>query len=74
MPTDEEYDKFRRAVIKKLKFLESQIGDIWEKLGTNDSEYRELTDEAIDRAARAERAVRRVKKAFEDHDHEEEDE
>lgn len=72
MPTDEEYAKFRKAVIKKLNFLESQIGDIWEKLATNDSEYRELTDEAIDRAARAERAVRRVKKAFDGHEHEDE--
>lgn len=67
MPTDEEFLLFRRAVIKKLKFLEGLIDDSFQKISDLDNRLTENVDEAIDRAARAERAVRRVKKAFEAH-------
>ena len=72
MPTDEEYAKFRRAVIKKLRVIDDTIGDIWQKISDNDDRHTQLEDEIVDRAARAERAVRRLRKEFDDHEHEEE--
>ena len=62
----EEYLKFRKAVIKKLNFLEGLIDDAFEKINEIDNRATELTDEAIDRASRAERAVRRLKKEIEE--------
>lgn len=70
--TREEYDRFRRAVTKKLKFLEGLVDDAFQAISDHKSATAELTDEALDRAQRAERAVRRLKKEFEDHEHEEE--
>jgi hypothetical protein len=64
--TREEYDKFRRAVIKKLKFLEGLISDAFQSISDLESKENELVDEAIARAARAERAVRRLKKEFDE--------
>lgn len=60
--TREEFERFKRAVIKKLKLLEGLIDDFYDKVNELDNRTTELTDEAIDRAARAERAVRRLKK------------
>lgn len=71
MPTDEEYDRFRRAVIKKLKFLEGQIDSAFEAINGNEDTMIANTDEALDKANRALRAVRRLKKDFDEHDHEE---
>ena len=65
MPSDEEYQRFRKAVIKKLKFLEGLIDDQWQKINDSEANMVEKTDEAINRAARAERAVRRLKKELE---------
>lgn len=67
--TREEYDKFRRAVIKKLKYLDGLVSDAFQKINDVESTENELIDEAVDRASRAERAVRRLKKEFEDHEH-----
>lgn len=58
----EEYEKFRRAVVKKLKFLEGLIDDAFKQMTEVDDRVTGLTDEAIDRSSRAERAVRRLKK------------
>lgn len=60
--TREEYDRFRKAVIKKLKFLEGLIDDAFQAISDQKAETAALTDEALDRASRAERAVRRLKK------------
>lgn len=68
MPTDEEYQRFRKAVIKKLKFLEGLVDDQWQRISDAEANMIEKTDEAIDRAARAERAVRRLKKELESDD------
>lgn len=68
--TDEEFLRFKKAVIKKLKFLEGLIDDAFDQMNKNDERFTMLTDEAIDRAQRAERAVRRLKKEFDDHEHE----
>lgn len=69
--TQEEFLRFRKAVVKKLKFLEGLIDDAFQKINDNDNRYTELTDEAVDKADRAQRAVRRLKKEFDDHEHEE---
>lgn len=64
--TDEEFLRFKKAVIKKLKFLEGLIDDAFDKINENDDRLTQLTDEAVERAARAERAVRRLKKEFDE--------
>lgn len=64
--TDEE---FRIWVQKKLKNLEGLIDDAFQKINDFDENTRTLADEAVDHASRAQRAVRRLKKTFEDHDH-----
>lgn len=63
---EEDYPKFRKAVIKRLKFLEGLIGDAFEKISEVESHTAELTDEAIDHAQRAQRAVRRLQKELEE--------
>lgn len=70
MPTDEEYLAFRKAVIKRLKFLESLIDDAFKLINENDDKDSQLVDEAIERSQRAERAVRRLRKDFDEHEHE----
>lgn len=62
--TREEYDRFKRAVIKKLKFLEGLTSDAFQAISDLENKENELVDEAIARSARAERAVRRLKKEF----------
>lgn len=64
-------EQWRRWVMKKLKFLEGLIDDQWQKINDIDESNTIVVDEATDRAARAQRAVRRLKKVFEDHEHEE---
>jgi hypothetical protein len=64
--TREEYDRFRKAVIKKLKFLEGLCDDAFEKIAEIDGRLTENVDEAIDHANRAERAVRRLKKEWDE--------
>jgi len=66
-------DEFRIWTQKRLKNLEGLIDDLFEKLDATDDRYRELTDEAIEHSARAQRAVNRIKKALEAHeeDHDE---
>jgi CHASE1-domain containing sensor protein len=63
--TREEFRRFKLAVIKKLKFLEGLLDDAFEKINEVENNTVEKTDEALDRASRAERAVRRLKKEFE---------
>jgi hypothetical protein len=60
--TVEEFQKFRRAVIKKLKRQDDLISDAFAKIAEVEAHGLEMQDEAVDRAARAERAVRRLKK------------
>lgn len=67
--TQEEFLKFKKAVIKRLKYLDGLISDAFQKISDVENKENELVDEAIDRASRAERAVRRMKKEFDDHDH-----
>lgn len=61
---------FRRWALKKIKLLEGLIDDLYQK----DSDWRDaqqqIVDEALDKAARAQRAVRRVKNEFDGHTHE----
>lgn len=73
VPTEEEFQRFRKAVIKKLKYLEGLIDDAFQKINDNDDRYTTTIDEAIDHAARAERAVRRARKALDEHIEEEAD-
>jgi len=68
--TREEFVAFKKAVIKKLKFLEGLIDDAFQAINDCKASTTELTDEALEHSARAERAVRRLKKAFDDHEHE----
>lgn len=68
--TQEEFQRFRKAVIKKLKKIDGLISDAFQKIDDVEAHGVEMQDEAVDRAQRAERAVRRLKKAFDDHDHE----
>lgn len=67
---DEEFQRFRKAVIKKLNFLEGLIDDCFQKINDTESNLIEKSDETLDHAARAERAVRRLKKEFDVHEHE----
>lgn len=69
--TREEFLAFKKAVIKRLKYLDGLISDAFQKISDVDDKDSQLVDEAVDRAARAERAVRRLKKEFDEHDHEE---
>lgn len=71
MPTDEEYLRFRQAVIKKLKTLEGLIDDSFDKINENYEATSMLVDEAVDQATRSQRAVRRLKKELDEHEHEE---
>jgi hypothetical protein len=71
--TVEDFLKFRKAVIRKLKYLEGLIDDAFVKINENDDRLTQNVDEAIDQARRAGRAVRRVKRTLDEHDHEEED-
>ena len=66
-----EYLRFRKAVIKKLKFLEGLIDDAFQKISDNYEASSTVVDEALDHAVRAERAVRRLRKEFDEHEHEE---
>jgi prefoldin subunit 5 len=68
----EEYQKFRTAVIKKLKKLDGLISDLFQSISDLDNNESQLIDEALERAQRAERAVRRLKRDFDDHEHEDE--
>lgn len=63
-------EAFRRWVQKRLKALEELIDGQYEQIGTYQSATTEVSDEANDRAARAQRAVRRLKKEFDEHEHE----
>ena len=61
---------FEKYVAKKLKFLEGLIDDAFIKINDNYEATSSLVDDAVDQATRAQRAVRRLKKDFDDHDHE----
>ena len=74
--TQEEFLKFRKAVIKKLKFLDEQVSLCFVQVSDVQANDVENNDEAIDRAGRAERSVRRLKKEvdalrkeYDDHEH-----
>jgi len=64
--TQEDFLKFRTAVIKKLKKQDALISDAFQAIGDGDDNARELAEEAVDRASRAQRAVRRLQKSLED--------
>ena len=69
--TEEEFLRFKKAVIKRLKYLDGLISDAFQKISDVEDKENAIVDEAVERASRAERAVRRLKKEFDDHDHEE---
>lgn len=60
--TDEEFLKFKRAVIKKFQKIDDLLGDAFEAIGKLEEKEDGLVDEALDRATRAQRAVRRLEK------------
>lgn len=60
--TREEFDRFKRAVIKKLKAQEELISDAFKAVADLQDKEDDLVDEALDRATRAQRAVRRLEK------------
>jgi len=62
-------EAFRIWVQKKLKRLEGLIDDAHQAINDFDENTRTLSDEARDHAARAQRAVRRLKKEFDSHSH-----
>ncbi len=68
--TREEFQQFRKAVIKRLKALDVLVSDAFQAIADGDDNARETSNEALDHSQRAERAVRRLKKEFEDHEHE----
>ncbi len=65
--TQDEFLRFKRAVIKKFRKLDDLIGDAFVKASTVEEKEDGLVDEALDRATRAQRAVRRVEKALKQH-------
>lgn len=60
--TDEEFLKFKRVVIKHIKRLDGLVSDCFTQLSEIEAKEDELVDEAIDRATRAQRAIRRLEK------------
>lgn len=64
--TREEFDRFRRAVIKKLKAQDTLISDAFLAVANLQEKEDGLVDEALDRATRAQRAVRRLEKRVEE--------
>ena len=69
--TQEEFQKFRKAVIRRLKAIDALVSDAFQAIADGDDLARETSESALDHANRAERAVRRLKKEFEGHEHEE---
>jgi len=64
--SQEEFTRFKRAVIKKLKAQDALIGDAFSAIAALESKEDEVVDEALDRAMRAQRAVRRLEKRMND--------
>jgi hypothetical protein len=60
--SQEEFLRFKRAVIKKLKAQDNLIADAFSAIAALESKEDEVVDEALDRAMRAQRAVRRLEK------------
>jgi hypothetical protein len=60
--SQEEFARFKRAVIKKLKLHDDLIADAFSAIAALENKEDENVDEALDRAARAQRAVRRLEK------------
>jgi ABC-type transporter Mla subunit MlaD len=58
----EEFARFKRAVIKKLKAQDDLIADAFSAIAALENKEDEVVDEALDRAMRAQRAVRRLEK------------
>lgn len=69
--TSEENAKFRAWAIKKSKFLEGLIDDLSDKINNQYEATSTLVDEAVDRAERAQRALRRHEKDNDHHEHDE---
>jgi hypothetical protein len=68
--TQAEFLKFRKAVVRRLKSLDALVSDAFQAIADGDDAARETSGEALDRAQRAERAVRRLKKEYDEHEHE----
>jgi ABC-type transporter Mla subunit MlaD len=60
--TQEEFQKFRRAVIKKLAQHDALISDAFQAIAELGEKEDNLVDEALERATRAQRAVRRLER------------
>lgn len=59
-----QFNAYARKVKKKFKKIEDLIGDAFVKIGDVEEHGLQMQDEAIDKADRAQRAVRRLKKEF----------
>jgi hypothetical protein len=68
--TQEEFLKFRKAVIRRLRTLEGLVSDAFQAISDGDDNARETSEEALNHSQRAERAVRRLKKEYDEHEHE----
>jgi hypothetical protein len=64
--SQEEFLRFKRAVIKKLRTQDGLISDAFSSIAALESKEDENVDEALDRAMRAQRAVRRLEKRLND--------
>jgi hypothetical protein len=82
--SNEQLEKWLRTVAKRLRKLERAIGEVppgvilsewiseaFQKISDVEERENGLVDEAIDKAERAQRATRRLKKEFDNHEHEE---
>ena len=60
--TKAELERFKVAVVKALKRNASLISDAFVKIGDVEDHENQLVDEALERATRAQRAVRRIER------------
>lgn len=67
--TDEDFLRFKKAVAKRLKALDQGVSDIFLQIGILDDGVNQVADEAVEKANRAQRAVRRLKREFDEHEH-----
>lgn len=62
--TREEFLAYKKVVAKHIRRLDGLVSDCFQAISDSDSHLTENVDEAIDKADRAQRAVRRLKKEF----------
>jgi prefoldin subunit 5 len=62
LATKDELEKFKKAVVKSLKSIRAEIADLWTRINLVDDTETQIADEAVSKAERAARAVRRLEK------------